>query len=546
MALDKPRGAGGRGNLFVSTIALNFLSLALPVMTLQVYDRILPNPDSGTLPVLIAGVTVAVFLEACLRLSRAWMMGWNGAVYEHQLSTQAMRRVLSTDTFRTKKSGIGEFLHRMTAIGRVKDFHSGYVLVTLAETAFVPVFLGAIFYIAQPLFFIPLSLLLLFIAISAFQGQRMQKAMEGRDLADDKRYNFLIECLKGIHSVKSFALENLLSRRYEGLQESSSLASFRSAEASTSSFNAGTLLSHVMMAAVITAGAIFVLSGHITTGALVATLLLSGRLMQPAQRALMLWTRFQEFRLSRRKIEALFAVEAHNDAPATELPPVEGRIDIKGAHLKGMLKDVSLEVAPGEAVSIYGPLGCGKTALLEMIAGLYPPDDGRILIDGLDACRYPPEELSRRVGYLATEGITFRGTIRDNLTRFGLVSEKDAQEAARLLHVDRDVARLAAGFDTPLQISGNDGVPPGLRQRIALARVLAARPKIILFDEADRALDRQGYNLLFSLLSRLSQKTALVLVSDDANITSLAQRHYLLARGRLIEKSQRPERKASP
>lgn len=525
------------GYLLLGTVALNILSLALPVMTLQIYDRILPNPGSGTLPILMLGALIALACETALRLSRAWMMGWNGSVYEHKLSTAVIDHILMADISRMdKKLGIGTYLNRIGAITKLKDFESGYVSVTVTETLFIPVFLALIFYIAPPLAAIPAILLAIFTVISAIQGKKLQKELCQRDVADDMRYDFLVECLKGVHTIKSFALENLMARRYEHLQEKSGIASYHASEAATAPFNAGTMLSHVMMAAVMAAGAVFALSGHITTGALIATLQLSGRLMQPAQRALSLWSRYQDVTLARRKVKEMLDIPVYNTSVQTTSLPVTGTLEIENLSFKNLLHDISLKVSAGETISINGPQGAGKTSLLEIIAGLYPPDSGTIRIDDHDFSTCAPEERVRHVGYMESSATIFRGTIRDNMTRFGAIEDTAAQNIARLLHVDRDVARLAAGFDTILQPDGISSIPPGLRQRISLARALALKPKIILFDEADRGLDREGYNLVFSLLGKLSRKTAMIIVSDDANLTALAQRHYWLENGRLTEK----------
>jgi ATP-binding cassette, subfamily C, bacterial LapB len=529
------RPAHDTGYLLLGTVALNLLSLALPVMTLQVYDRILPNPGSGTLPLLLAGVIFALTCETGLRLARAWIMGWNGAVYESTLSAAAMRRVLCADMARSPKTGIGEFLHRMSAISRLKDFESGYVAVTLAELAFIPVFLAVIFYIAAPLTPVPALLLGIFVITSFWQGRKLQKRLAARDRHDDARYEYIVECLKGIHTVKAFALENLLARRYEHLQEKSGLGSFFAAESSTRSFNFGTMISHLMMAAVMTAGAVAVVGGSITSGALIATLQLSGRLMQPAQRGLSLWTRYQETVLAREKVAEIFNLPVLKRRPAPELPMPEGYLNTKDIRFRHILSGIDLSLSPGDAIAISGMPGSGKTTLLEVLAGLYPPDSGEILIDNMDSRRYPPEDLPAHIGYLATEGIIFHGTIRENLTRFGLLPEKQAFDIARRLYIDRDVALLPAGYDTQLHPQGGDDVPPGLRQRIAIARVLAAHPKIILFDEADRALDRDGYNMLFRLFSRIAAQATLVIISDDANLTGIAGRHYRLENGRLRE-----------
>jgi ATP-binding cassette subfamily C protein LapB len=539
-------------HLVLGTAALCVLSLALPVMTLQVYDRILPNPDSGTLPVLMAFVSVAVLLEIALRLARAWMIGWKGAVYEQAMATAAMQHVLSSDVARAARYGVGGFLGRLGAVGKLKDFYNGYALVTLVELAFVPVFLGVIFYIARPLAFIPLMLLAVFTVLTAAQGRVLREALQKRDTADDRRYNFLIECLKSVHTLKAFAIEKLIARRYESLQEQSGLASFYTAEASTATFNAGTTLSHVMMAVVMTTGAVMAIHGEITMGALIATLQLSGRLMQPVQRGLVLWAKYQDFRVARRKVEGLFALPRTAAEARAPLPPLaedvaapmaEGYLSLRNLSYGTVLKNVTLDLEPGDVVAIGGAARAGKTELLEILAGLYPPDEGAVLIDGVDMRHYAPEALAHHVGYMATEGVVFRGTIRDNITRFGMIPEARAREVTGFLAVDQDVARLPSGFDTVLQADGADRVPPGLRQRIAMTRVLAARPHIILFDEADRSLDRAGYNLVFAMLARLSRKTAMIIVSDDANITALAARHYVLEDGALVQQSQPAERK---
>lgn len=536
-------------HLVLSTAALCVLSLALPIMTLQVYDRILPNPDSGTLPVLMALVAGAVVLETCLRLARAWLIGWKGAVYEQAMATAAVQHILAADVATAGKYGTGGFLNRLASIGKLKDFYDGYALVTIVEALFVPVFLGVIFYIAPALTLIPLALLLVFMGLMAAQGRTLRTQLQAREQTDDRRYNFIIECLKGVHTLKSFALERLMTRRYETLQEKSGLASFHAAENSIRTFNAGTTLSHVMMAATMTVGAVLAIHGQITMGALVATLQLSGRLMQPVQRGLVLWAKYQDFHVAKKNVEAIFALpRTHKSAGTaqTTVPPTAGYVSVRNVSYGTALKDVSFELAPGDVISIGGSGRKGRAELLEILAGLYPPESGDIIIDGADISSYTPEALAHHVGYMATEGVVFRGTIRDNITRFGQVSEAQAREVAGFLAVDQDVARLPMGFDTLLQADSADRTPPGLRQRIAMTRVLATRPHVILFDEADRALDRAGYNLAFSMLARLSRRTAMILVSDDANITALAARHYDIDEdGRMVETAAQNLRRAA-
>lgn len=537
-------------SLLLATLAINIFSLALPVMTQQIYNRILPNPGTGTLAVLMTGVCVAVLLEAVLRLCRAYVIGRAGAAYEHRMACAAMNKVLNADLSKMEKCGIGEHLHRMGSISKLRDFYSGYALTVLAELAFVPLFLGLIIYIAGTLAIIPETLLLAFVILSLWNGYCLRSALKGREKADDVRFNFLIESLEGVHTLKAFALEKFFERRYEALEEGSTLANYKVTQETAGAFNTGAIFSHLMVAGVISAGAWLVLNGLLTTGALIATLLLSGRMMQPVQKTLALWARYQDYLLARDHIEKLFATPQKRIAlrAAGEGAAPEGKLVLshvsfqpKGSD-KAVLGDVSLEMERGDCVFISGAHGAGKTTLLDLVAGIYPPTGGDVYVDGRNIDTYAPEELARHVGFIRTRPLIFRGTIRDNITCFGQTDDAQAREVAALLNVDKDVAKLPGGFDTFLSGNNTDSISHGLKQRIAMVRALAVKPPLILFDNADRTLDKDGYALIYSLLARLKGRASMILVTDDLNLSALADRHYALEDGYLLSGSALPGR----
>jgi len=529
-------------DLILGTLAINILSLALPVMTLQLYDRILPNPESGTLPVLLAGVCIAMILETVLRLIRGRMLLWAGAAWEHTTSCDAMDHYIHADLSLAMHDGVGIQLGRMASIGKLKDFYNGTVATILCEIAFVPLFLGLAIYIAGPLAVVPVVVLMVFTVLSLAKGQALRRSLCIRDDADDKRYDFLIEALGGVHTLKALGAEKFFSRRYEGMEEASTRAHYNVSMSTAALFNMGTVFSHIMVASVITAGALLVLHGQITSGALVATVLLSGRMMQPLQRGMVLWARFQDYKLSREKAESLFDMPLSMPMPAPGEPVLkDGRLKIRDLGLSQadgsgwIIETANLDLKHGDALILQGGRGAGKTAFLEMIAGIYPASCGEISIDGRNVQHFKPETLIEHVAYIPTEGIIFRGTVRDNLTAFGQLSEDRVREVAGLLGVDRDIARLPAGFDTLLTGTGVDMVPPGLRQRIAIVRALAPKPRLVLFDNADRGLDREGYNLIYRLLARLKGKATMILISEDRNIRSLGNRVARFEHGALIE-----------
>lgn len=526
--------------LVLTTVSANILSLALPIATLQIYDRVLPNHAEGTMYVLLIGVGLIIGLEVVLRLAKAYLIAYNGAAFVHSVSCSAIGHLLATDAEVDSAKLTGTFLNKISAIKSLKDFNNGYSLCTYVEFAFVPVYLGLIAYIAGPLVGMPISILVLFSLFVASNGRRLAHALEARGKADDMRYNYLLGTLNSAHSIKAFALERILLRRYEALQSWSCYANHHVASVVTLTFNIGAVFGHFLTASIIGAGALLVISGDLSMGSLIAVTLLSGRVMQPIQRGLALWARHQEHKGSEEKVRELFALPVAETVSSAVEPERLGNLKVSGVSFgyggsNNVLNDVSLAIDCGEAVVIDGPIGSGKSTFLKILSGALQPKSGQVFIDGVCSRQFAQGKLINHIGYLSPEAVIFRGTIRDNITRFGLVPLAQALSVASLLGLTEEVAKLPGGFDTRLDANGADSIPPGVKQRIALARALASKPRVIIFDGADRSLDVQGYQKLFKLLGRLKNKVAMVIVSDDRNIAGLADRRLWLEGGDLVE-----------
>lgn len=529
--------------LVLATVMINILSLALPVMTLQVYDRILPHPDSGTLPILASGVVVAIILEMFIRLARSYVVNWQGAVYEFAMTGQALGKVLGADPGDMKTRGPGEHLHRLSAIARLREEHNGSRSVTVTDLAFIPLFIAFVIYIAGPLAVVPVTGLMIFCLMSLWYGQRLRYYLKARDKADDDRYNFLIETLEGFHTLKAMTLEKIFQRKYENLEEKSAANNFDTAQITAQSFNACATLSSVMVATIITLGALLVLHHEVTAGALVATLLLSGRMMQMMQRGLLLWIKRQDTLLARDKLCELFDtpdVRGYGDNSHLPKNPVGGELSVNrlqhsaASTGSGRLDISDFHVSPGETVLLSGAAATGKSTLLMLLAGIIHDPASDIRIDGRALSSYEPADLTRHIAYIGPDPVIFRGSIRHNITRFGHTDILQARRAAAQLGIDKEIARLPMGFDTFLMGTSSDVLPPGLRQRIAIARILALRPGILLLDEAEAMLDRHGQRLLLRALAEIKNHISIIIVSDEPSLRSLATRHVVLQNGSLI------------
>lgn len=531
----------GLASLVIGTCTINVLSLALPIATLQIYDRVLHGQNFGTARMLIAGVIVALLLETILRVIRSYTISQRGAVYVHGMNCAMLNSLLDAKGVPDKKLNVAQNLSNLSAIKSLKDFENGYAVVVLLELAFLPLFLGVMTYISGSLVLVPVVLLCAFAILTAVSGKRAKARIDRCGENDETRYNFLIECLSSSKFVKSLALEARVQRRFERLHDESCRASYDLSKTLTESFVVATVLGHLMTAATVVAGAYMVINGQLSVGALIAVILLSSRLMQPVQKAVLLWIRFQDYQAAQEKVQLAFA----NTGTKTWQQPINiantGHISVKNvsfrpAHNEPLLLDsVDLDIRRGHSVLIDGATGSGKTTLLKLIAGIYCPTSGQVLTNGVDPTKIAPSELMRQVGYLSSRSTIFRGTIRENITRFSNISSAQALEVAEFLNLNQDFARLPLGIDTMVGPDKETAITPGLQQMIAILRVFAAKPRILLYDDADNGLDVRYYNSVFSLLGKIRSQIALIIVSRDYNIRQLAVRSYRLNDGRLHE-----------
>ncbi len=530
-----------KNELVVSTLAINLLSMALPIMVLQVYDRIMINHSVGTLTVLAIGVCVAIVFEAILRIARSFTTSWTGMIYEYTMAANAMRIYINADPAKLPKAGAGEKLQNLSAFSKLRDFYSGQSLVTMVDVPFAILFLVLISYLTGPLVIVPIVLIAIFTVATWFIGNKLKKSLVDHGEVDDKRYNFIVEALQGIHTIKSLGVESVFTRRYENLEAESSIHNYKTSLVSGEGYTFGVLFNEVLIVSIVAFGAPMVIDNQFTSGALVATVLLAGRLMQPIQKTLFLWNQFQEYRIANQQAEKMFQI---NQIKREKIDPSEfgemGTVKLRDVSFKydddkPLFSDINLDLKVPDTIAIYGKSNSGRTTLMRLISGVSEPTSGSILIDGVEVSRYLSEDLIKHIGFISSESVIFQGSILDNITAFDETMEQAAIEVAKMLNLDKEIASMPHGYDTKISDGIADIVTPGIKQRIAIARVLVHKPKVIIFNNADKGLDREGYNLLVKLLNLINPDVSMIIVTDDHNINALADRRYLLEDGKLTE-----------
>ena len=540
------------GDLVLISLMINLLGLALPMTLLQVYDRILQYEAISTLSWLLVGVLSALLLEAALKMGRSYIGGWLGARFEHLSSCSSMERLLTTNLADFEGEGSGVHLERINSINTLKDFYSGQAVLVILDLPFIAIYLGLIYHLAGSLVFMPITMFILFLIFVAVLSRKLHDLVGVKMEADDRRINFIIEVLTGIHSVKSMAMEAMMLRRYERLSDGCAKGAQDVGMQGGDAQNIGAFFGQLSMVGVVSFGGIMVVGHELTIGGLAACTMLSGRALQPLQRAVGIWTHFQTIRLAKGRLAKIFDLKPESRFSLPPVPEVYGAIKLNSVSFKfakdgpAIINDVTLDVAPGEMIGISGENGSGKTILLWLMMGALKPTSGEVSIDGHDLDKHDPRSIAHKVAYLPQLGMLFKGTILENIHLFRTGYEEAAERVALLLQLEDFVSKLPNGYETVIDDGADESIPKGIKQRITIARALVTSPKIVLFDEANTALDGPGDENLRNVLANLKGKSTVILVSARPSLLELADRVFLLKQGSVTLRPPRPPGGGNP
>lgn len=523
--------------IFVGSLLANLLALALPLAILQIMDRVIVNQAMSTLGFLALGLVAALVLEELLRGVNAILTSWLGARFVHRSTMAAMDHLFQVPMRRYLREEPSAYAERLSSTGQVARFYSGQSLLLLLDLPFALIFLILIYLIGQELVLVPTVLLLIFAFLTIRFGRSIQRRLRDRGSNDDRRSGFLFEVISGIHSVKTMMLEKLMLRRYEMLQRSSAELGEELARNSVLANSLGGFFSQFMILAVIFFGAWRVIDGQMTPGALAACLLLSVRSLTPLRRGLSYWTQYQGFVTADQRLRDLLSLPAEDRSGKEPLPPIHQGLTLRDIELsysdRPLFSNVNLEVPTGSCIVIQGESGSGKTTLLNLLSGMEQPDRGLVLVDGHPLNQFAPDSYHHRIAMLPEAGMVVSGTILENLTMFDPALEQRALALASELGLDSVVAGMKLGYETRLGENASETLAMGARQLITIVRALCRDPEVILFDEANIALDMEGDRILRQYLEGAKGHCTLVLVTHRPSYLPLADQVYHLFDGQL-------------
>jgi ATP-binding cassette, subfamily B, bacterial HlyB/CyaB len=319
-------------------------------------------------------------------------------------------------------------------------------------------------------------------------------------------------------------------------------SSFEATLLATIGQNAMTYVSTLTTAMIIFYGAQAVIAGQMTVGELVAFNMIAGQVVQPILRLSQFFQDFQQIQVSVERLgDVLNAPMEVTPQNVSSPPPAKGAIEFKSVQFRyrpgtqPVLSDISLSIAPGEVVGVVGPSGSGKSTLTKLLQRLYSPDQGQVLVDGVDVAQMDPAWLRRQIGVVLQESMLFNRSIRDNiaLTDPAMPMERIIA-AASLAGAHEFILELAEGYDTLVGERGST-LSGGQRQRIAIARALVSDPRVLIFDEATSALDYESERVIQQNMKEIARGRTVLIIAHRLSTVRAADRIFTLERGRLIE-----------
>lgn len=536
-------------DLIAASLAINALSLAIPLTLMQVYDRIIPYQSTSTLAWFVAVCAVAVLAEGTLRFFRSQISAWGAARFEHLVGMSAMEKILTSSLNDFERSGLGVHLDRMNAVATLRGFYSGQVFQVILDLPFAIMFVAIVWYLGGIVVVVPLIMIALYFALVSVVKRNFETARGTQVTTNDRRFNYIIELLSGVHLLKSQSMEEQMLRRYERLQASTATSNMDVGYWSSLPATIGASFSLITMFGVIAVGGGEVINGQLTLGGLAACMLLAGRALSPIQNAAGFWVRFSNADIARQRLGEIADIEPEIAEGTPDFPgDIDGWIRLKNVsfsysdELDNLVDDVSLDIEPGEMIGILGKSSSGTSTLMSMILGRTKPTSGNVLIDDYDVNEWDVSNLTGRIEYVSQSGTLFKGSVLDNIAVFDPKMHDAALDAAGLLGLDELVAILPQGYETQVDTQASNFLSSGLIQRICIARALVVKPRILILDKTDASMDRDSLELFEWLIRRLKGTCTMIVISNQNRLLRECDRVFELFYGKLVEKDpQNPE-----
>ena len=533
--------------VMVAAMVSNFLSLTTALFTMTVYDRIIPNGAFESLIALSIGVVIALAFDFLIKSLRAKFIDVASKRADLEISRRLFDRILTlTPTEQRQKTGA--MAGTIREFETLREFFNSSTLVILIDLPFVFFFIYVIYLIAGPLAYVPLICVPLVIVVGLGIQPFLARITKGSVESGMNKQAVLVETLNGLETVTATGSGKLMKKRYEDALNNQSDSGNKIRALSMFIINFAASVQQYAQVAAIFFGVYLIVEGTITQGALIGAVILGGRTMSPLSQLANTLSRVNGALTAYRNLSKLIGQSfnsAGNLSPISR-PVFKGEIEFKNVSYKfeganqPVLKNLSFKIPAGQKVALVGKMGSGKSTLSRLIAGIYEPSEGAILIDGVDVRQIDPADTRKNIGIMLQDSWLFSGTVRENIQMgFNEYDDEHLLDICKIAGVDDFVGAHPKGYDLEIKERGV-GLSGGQRQTINLARSLLHKPKILLLDEPTSSMDQGTEKQVVESLTKISTDKTMLIVTHRNPILSMVNRVFVLENGQIVA-DQTPE-----
>ncbi len=537
------------GEILLASFFVQVLALLTPIFFQVTIDKVLVHHGLTTLHVLVIGLAVVSLFEIFLSALRTYVMTHTTSKVDVALGARLFNHLMALPISYFEARQAGQSVARVRELENIRTFLTSSALMSILDVFFTIVFFVVMWIYSPGLTLIVLASVPAYVMLSLFITPILRQRIEEKFNRGAENQTFLVESIIGVETLKSMAVEPQMQRRWEDQLAGYVTANFRATNLTNIASHIAQFVNKAVIAATLWYGAQLVISGDLTVGQLVAFNLLAARVSGPVLRLAQLWQEFQQVRVSIDRLGDILnmSVETVSGPSRNVLTTLEGQIVLDHVTFRyrpnatAALSNISFEVAPGQVVGIVGPSGSGKSTLAKLIQRLHIPEEGRILIDGVDLAVTDPRWLRRQVGVVLQENVLFNRSVRENIALADPAASLDKiMGAAKLCGAHDFIVDLPQGYDTILEERGSN-LSGGQRQRIAIARSLVTDPKILIFDEATSALDYESEFVIQQNMQHMTAGRTVFIIAHRLAAIRNATRILTLENGRITEDGSHEE-----
>lgn len=501
-------------------LILNFIALATPLFIMLVYDRVIAAGALGTLPMIALGAFIAIAFEWKLRNIRSTGLSWLAGRLDNVVGNRIFAHLIGLSPSLIERASVAAQIARIKTFESVRDFFSGSVFLSLLEAPFVFISIAAVAFIAGPLVFVPLFMVFGYFILFYFIRSWVKVSIRLAAKMSSARQQFTIETFEKIDGIRGHGLRKKWQDKFRHLSGREMMSHFYLGWLGMMAETFAHTLTILAAVATVGFGVHMIWAGSMTTGALVATMILVWRILTPFYSLCTMVPRLEQLRNSIHQVNDLMDIEteAEEAKSYSRLPRLRGEVSFHNVAFRSnddsdtIFEGLSFDARAGDLVVITGANGSGKESILHLVKSLQRASHGTVRIDGFDIRQLDVPDLRRQIAYVPKQPCFFHGSVIDNLRLSNpLASEDEVIKSLELADAWADVRKFPEGLDTIVGSHDSVKLTSSLAMRLSLARAYLHPSTILLIDELPNALlsGKAGQNLCQYLVSAKGKRTVL-------------------------------------